>query len=305
MDVQDLAGVIEFVRVAQAGSFTAAATTLGLTGSAVGKSVSRLEARLGTKLFHRTTRRITLTHEGEDYYESCVRALEELDDVEQRLMTGRSEPVGRVRLDLPGAFGRRHVLPMLQELVLRHPRLDLSINFSERTAGIVEEGVDLAVRIGRLADDADLVAVPLGRQRLVICAAPAYLAEHGAPSTPADLAARDCITGWQRSAHPVWLLRQADGTITSVPVRVRHELSDGEAMVAATLAGCGLCQLPTWLIADHLATGALRTVLDDHAGADMPIHAIWPRSRYMRPSIRMIVAMLRQGAQTRPSPFHA
>jgi DNA-binding transcriptional LysR family regulator len=305
MDLRDLAGVIEFVRVAQAGSFTAAAATLGLTGSAVGKSVSRLEARLGTKLFHRTTRRITLTNEGEVYYESCVRALEELDDVEQRLMTGRSEPVGRVRLDLPGAFGRRHVLPMLQELVLRHPRLDLSINFSERTAGIVEEGVDLAVRIGRLADDADLVAVALGRQRLVICASPSYFAEHGAPSMPADLVSRDCITGWRRDGHPAWLLRQADGTITSAPVRVRHELSDGEAMVATTLAGGGLCQLPTWLVAGHLASGALRTVLDDHAGAEMPIHAVWPRSRYVRPAIRVIVAMLRQHAQMRPSPFYA
>ncbi|WP_210166661.1 LysR family transcriptional regulator [Methylobacterium sp. Leaf87] len=297
--------MIEFVRVAQAGSFTAAAATLGLTGSAVGKSVSRLEARLGTKLFHRTTRRITLTNEGEVYYESCVRALEELDDVEQRLMTGRSEPVGRVRLDLPGAFGRRHVLPILQELVLRHPGLDLSINFSERTAVIVEEGVDLAVRIGRLTDDADLVAVPLGRQRLVICASPSYLAGHGTPSMPADLASRDCITGWRRDGHPAWLLRQADGTITSVPVRARHELSDGEAMVAATLAGGGLCQLPTWLLAEHLASGGLRTVLDDHAGAEMPIHAVWPRSRYVRPAIRVIVAMLRQHAQMRPSPFYA
>ncbi|WP_200918810.1 LysR family transcriptional regulator [Methylobacterium sp. Leaf102] len=297
--------MIEFVRVAQAGSFTAAAATLGLTGSAVGKSVSRLEARLGTKLFHRTTRRITLTNEGEVYYESCVRALEELDDVEQRLMTGRSEPVGRVRLDLPGAFGRRHVLPILQELVLRHPGLDLSINFSERTAVIVEEGVDLAVRIGRLADDADLVAVPLGRQRLVICASPSYLAGHGTPSMPADLASRDCITGWRRDGHPAWLLRQADGTITSVPVRARHELSDGEAMVAATLAGGGLCQLPTWLLAEHLASGGVRTVLDDHAGAEMPIHAVWPRSRYVRPAIRVIVAMLRQHAQMRPSPFYA
>ncbi|KQP25784.1 LysR substrate-binding domain-containing protein [Methylobacterium sp. Leaf100] len=122
---------------------------------------------------------------------------------------------------------------------------------------------------------------------------------------PADLASRDCITGWRRDGHPAWLLRQADGTITSVPVRARHELSDGEAMVAATLAGGGLCQLPTWLLAEHLASGGLRTVLDDHAGAEMPIHAVWPRSRYVRPAIRVIVAMLRQHAQMRPSPFYA
>lgn len=304
MDVWDLSGVAKFVRVAQCGSFTAAAATLGLTGSAVGKSVSQLEARLGTKLFHRTTRRVTLTNEGDAYYESCVRALEELGEAEQRLLTGRNEPIGRVRLDLPGAFGRRHILPILQGLMQRHPRLDLSIMFSERTADIIAEGIDLAVRIGYLADDAELVAAPLGRQRLVICAAPAYFDTHGIPATPADLAVHSCITGWRRSVQPTWLLRGADGTIAAFPIRMRHELSDGGAMVAAALAGCGLCQLPTWLVADHLAQGTLQTALDDHAGAEMPIHAVWPRSRYTRLSTRVILAALKECARSPLSAFH-
>jgi DNA-binding transcriptional LysR family regulator len=306
MDTTDrFSGMVEFVRTVQSGSFTAAAATLGLTGSAVGKSVSRLEARLGTKLLHRTTRRITLTNDGEAYYENSVRLLEDLDDLEQRLTTGRSEPVGRVRIDLPGAFGRRHVLPVLQGITLRHPRLDLSIMFSERTADIVDEGVDLAVRIGQLDDNADLIATSLGRQRLMICASPAYLIEHGVPREPGDLARYDGIVGWRRATRPAWLLRGADGRTDAVAVRARHEMSDGEAMVSAVLAGCGLCQLPTWLIADHLASGALVTVLDDHAGAEMPIHAVWPRTRYTRAKIRIVVDALRAEAADPTSAFNA
>ncbi|HEX7867755.1 MAG TPA: LysR family transcriptional regulator [Variovorax sp.] len=304
MEIQNrLFGLVEFVMTVQAGSFTAAAASLGLTGSAVGKSVSRLEARLGTKLLHRTTRRITLTNEGEAYLETCLRVLEELDGIEQGLATGRREPVGQLRLELPGAFGRRHILPVLNELALRHPRLDLSVMFSERTADIVEEGVDLAVRIGRLDDDAGLVAVRLGTQRLVICASPAYLAAHGTPTSPEELKTRDCIVGWRRAARPVWLLRDDDGRFVPHAIHARHELSDGEAMVAATLAGCGLCQLPTWLIADHLASRALVAVLEEHAGAEMPIHAVWPHNRYTKPKVRVVIEALKRAAGASGSAF--
>ncbi|MHC1479426.1 LysR family transcriptional regulator [Frateuria aurantia] len=305
MKSAEVAGILTFVQVVQAGSFTAAGAAMGLTGSAVGKNVSRLEARLATKLLHRTTRQLTLTNDGETFYRGCLRALEELSDVEQQLMMGRAEPVGRVRLDLPGAFGRRHVLPILQALVVRYPRLDLSIMFSERTAAIIDEGIDLAVRIGSLDDDSEMVAKKLGRQRLVICAAPTYLATHGQPSAPEDLMAHDCIIGWRPTARSAWLLRGLDGIVTPHRIRARHALSDGEAMVSATLAGCGLCQLPTWLIADHLASGALVSVLDSYAGAEMPIYAIWPRSRYLPPRIRTIIDALCQAAMNTSSAFHA
>ncbi|WP_251977538.1 LysR family transcriptional regulator [Salinicola avicenniae] len=295
-----LDGLVEFATTVETGSFTAAANRLGMTGSAVGKSVTRLEKRLGTKLFHRTTRRLTLTNEGNEYFETAARALGALEDAEQALANRRAAPSGTVRLDLPGAFGRRHVLPVLNALSARFDQLDFSVMFSERTADLIGEGIDLAVRIGRLDDDADIVASRLGTQRLVICAAPAYLAAHGRPQTPEELVTRDCLVGWRRHDQARWLLRDATGGLSSQLVRVRHALSDGEAIVSATLAGSGLSQLPTWLIADELATGRLQTVLDDHAGAEMSIHALWPANRYLKPGVRAVIDALQQAARESP-----
>ncbi|RJS93613.1 LysR family transcriptional regulator [Salinisphaera sp. Q1T1-3] len=296
-----LDGLIEFAKTVQTGSFTAAARQLDMTGSAVGKSVSRLEARLGAKLFHRTTRRLTLTNDGREYFETAARVLADLQAAEHALASRRETPVGLVRLDLPGAFGRRHVLPVLTTLSARHRRLEFSVMLSERRADIVAEGVDLAVRIGRLDDDADRVASRLGAQRLVICAAPLYLAAHGRPTTPEELLTRDCIVGWERhrQREPRWLLCDDEGRTFGQPVRARHAFSDGEALVSATLAGAGLCQLPTWLIADELADGRLETVLDAHAGAEMPIHALWPASRYLTPKVRVVIDALKQAARER------
>lgn len=298
-------GLAEFVTTVQTGSFTAAASHLGLTSSAIGKSVSRLEAKLGIKLLHRTTRRLTLTPEGQDYFTACQRILEDLDGVETGITTGRDNPVGTIRLNLPAAFGRRHVMPVLMELTARHPRLDLSVMFSERTSDIVDEGIDLAVRIGTLGNDADLTAKRLGTQRLLICASPAYIAAHSAPATLDALKQRDCIIGWRRIPRPTWLLKNEAGDCVPHEIHVRHEFSDGDAMVQAVLAGGGLCQLPTWLIARELAAGRLVSVLDHYAGAEMPIHAVWPTSRYLQPKMRAVIDALTEASHKPGSGFEA
>jgi DNA-binding transcriptional LysR family regulator len=296
-------GLAEFVETARGGSFTAAGLRLGLTASAVGKGVSRLEERIGTKLLHRTTRRLTLTSEGEAYFETCITVLGELDSVEQSLATGRASPVGKVRIDVPAAFGRRHVLPVLTALSRAHRGLDFVVMFSERTIKVVDERSDLVVRIGALDDDADLVARRLGTQRVIICASPDYINAHGRPLQAAELASRDCIIGWRRTARPTWLLRGTDGKIQRQEVHVRHEFSDGDAMLDAVLAGCGLCQLPTWLIAEHLRSGRLVEVLEQFAGAEMPIHAVWPKSRYVHPKLRVVVEALSEAAALGGSGF--
>ncbi|MCB8874503.1 LysR family transcriptional regulator [Acidisoma silvae] len=296
-------GIIEFVEAARLGSFTAAGNLLGVTNSAIGKSVTRLEARLGTKLLHRTTRKLTLTNEGEAYFESCLGIMDQLESVETSLATGRATPLGRVRLDLPAAFGRRHILPILNALSLQYARLDFSVNFSERTADIIAEGIDLAIRIGALGDHADLVAKRLGTQRLMICAAPSYLSRHGQPTELAELSRRDCFGGWRRNQRPGWLIKDAAGNTAFEEIRVRHEFSDGEAMVSAALAGCGLCQLPTWLIGDHLRSGSLVSVLESFSGAEMPIHALWPRSRYMQPKLRVVIDAVTKAALAANSGF--
>lgn len=291
-------GIPEFILAAQLGSFTAAALQLGVTSSAVGKSVTRLERRLGIKLLHRSTRRLSLTHEGEVYLASCLRVMEELRGVEGSFLSGVAEPKGRLRMDLPAAFGRRHIAPMLMALAGRYAQLDLTLTFGERKVDMIQEGIDLAVRIGDLKDDPEIVARRLGEQRLVICAAPHYLRNASPPQHMSDLLAHDCIIAWRTGLRKTWLLKSPKGAVHEQEVRVRHEFGDGEMMLRATLDGGGLCQLPTWLVAEHLRSGALVTVLDDCAGATMPIHVIWPHTRYVQPKVRVVVdALVEMAAQ--------
>src|SRR3546814_152380 len=229
------AGIREFVAAVDGGSFTAAALSLGVTGSAVGKSISKLEKRLGVQLLHRTTRRIDLTSEGDAYLISCRRILEELDQTEAYLSTGHQQPIGRLRIDLPTTFGRRHILPSLLKLGLRYPRLDLSVSLRDRPVDLVSEGIDLAVRIGVLPDSPDIIARRLGEQRLVICASPAYLKRHGVPANRADLPHHDCLTGWRRGLRTTWLLKNEQGEIEPQEIPARHELTDGEDRTSTRL----------------------------------------------------------------------
>lgn len=301
-------GIREFVAAIDHGSFTAAAETLGVTGSAVGKSISRLEARLGTQLLHRTTRRIDLTGAGETFLQTCRRVLEELEQTEALLATGREQPVGRLRVDLPTTFGRRHVVPVLLGLTRRFPRLDLSVTMQDRVVDLLGEGVDLAVRIGALDAQADLVARKLGEQRLVICGTPAYLARRGVPASREELRAHDCLIGWRRSARSGWLLadpaRDAGEAADAgyFDVRARHELPDGDALLHACLEGCGLAQLPGWLARDALGAGTLREVLPE-LSTTMPIHAVWQKTRHLQPKVRIAVDELTRAARAARAVF--
>ena len=298
-------GIREFVTTVDSGSLTAAAAVLGVTGSAVGKSISRLESRLGVQLLHRTTRRIDLTTEGEAYLISCRRVLEELAQTESYLSIGHQQPIGRLRIDLPSTFGRRHVLPALLSLSTRYDKLDLSITLRDRAVDMVGEGVDLAVRIGNLEDYPDLVARKLGEQRLVICAAPAYLAQRGTPVTHADLYRHDCLIGWRRGNRATWLLKNEHGQTEPHEVPMRHEFFDGDALESACIAGCGLAQLPTWLANDALRSGALVQVLPDITGGSMPIHVVWQKTWHLQPKVRVTVDELVRLADETPSVFHA
>lgn len=181
------------------------------------------------------------------------------------------------------------MLPSLLGLARRHARLDLSVTFSERTVDLIVEGIDVAVRIGVLRDDADIAARRLGEQRLVICASQDYLDRRGAPQSKDDLHSHDCIVGWRRGQRAVWLLKNEHGETEPVAIPVRHELGDGEAMLNGALSGGGLTQLPTWLVGEHLRNGKLVEVLHDLAGGEMPIHVIWPRTKYIQPRVRIVI----------------
>jgi len=291
MQTLQLDGIPEFILTTQLQSFTAAALQLGVTSSAVGKSVSRLEKRLGLKLLHRTTRKLSLTSEGEVYLATCLRVMGDLQETEGCLSSGKMEPRGRLRVDLPAAFGRRHIAPYLIDLARQYVKLDLTVTFGERLVDMVEEGVDLAVRIGELRDDPELVARRLGEQRLVICASPDYLRRSPPVRVKEDLLRHDCIIAWRNGLRATWLLNTARG-LEHQEIRVRHEFADGDMMLKATVDGCGLCQLPTWLVSEQLRNGQLLTVLDEYGDACMPIHVIWPRTRYIQPKVRVVIDAL-------------
>ena len=291
-----LNSLYSFVTTAQLGSFTAAAERLGVTKPAVAKSVNRLEQMLGLKLFHRSTRRLSLTADGEFYLRRCREALDILEHAESVLTEHIEQPSGRLRVDLPAAFGRKLVLPLLLEISQRHPSLSLAITFSERFVDLIEEGIDFVVRIGELKDSSELIVRSLTTQKLVICAAPNYLEHHGYPQVIEDVQQHKCLLGFRREQAVVWSLKEPDGGTHQYAPPVGHEYGDGDAILQATLAGQGLSQVPRWLIEDHLSSGELVEVLTQYSGYEVPINILWPKSSYLLPKPRHTVDFLLQAA---------
>jgi DNA-binding transcriptional LysR family regulator len=288
-------GIAEFVAVARLGSFTAAAAELGVTKSSAGRAVSRLETRLGSKLLHRTTRRLVLTPAGEAWLEHCVAALAELDRGESALMLARDMPGGEVRIDLPTTFGRQLVTPVLLDVAERYPALHLNVSFTDRRVDLVSENIDVAVRIGHLDDSADLIARQIGVQHMVIVGAPGYIAKRGAPRSEDDLKFHDCIAGRRQGNRIAWLLKQPDGSIARHAVSAKHEIQDFETVQRAVRAGHGLAQLPFWMVQDDIRDGKLLTVLDGMSGGEVPINILWPRTKALPAKIRVIVDGLVRG----------
>lgn len=289
--IESLSGIATFVAVARAASFTQAGEVLGISKSAVGKAVARLEGRLGVKLFHRTTRRLALTADGEAYFAVCARALEGIAEAEGSLGSKLLVPAGRLRIDMPAAFGRKVMLPILLGIGKAYPALQLTLTFTDHVIDLVEEGVDLAIRFGTLEDSGDLVARRLTAHRWVICATPAYLQTYGTPQSPDDIARHHCIVGYRRGRPLAWHISQ-DGKPVRLAPPPTHQIGDGEAMIDAALAGIGLCQMPIALMRPHLEAGTLVTVLDDWTRREIDVHAVWPRTAHLRPKVRHVVDTL-------------
>lgn len=296
-------GILEFVKAVEQGSFTGAAEILGITGSAVGKSINKLEKRLGVQLLHRTTRRIFLTPEGEAWLESCRRILEELDQIETLLSTENSYPTGRIRVDLPTTFGRRYIFPILLDLAQQYPQLDLSVTFQDRAVDMISEGVDLVVRIGDLEDSTDLIAKSLGHQTLLICASPAYLEKNGYPSNKEDLKHHNCLIGWRRNYKGQWFLKNALGEMEEFKINYRHEIPDGDALLSACTSGLGIAQLPSWLAFDALRAGKLISILPEISGVEIPIHVLWQKRWHLQPKIRVVVDEIIKFTHNKPELF--
>lgn len=290
-------GVLAFVETGNLLSFTAAADKLGITKSAVGKSVARLEERLGTKLLHRTTRKLTLTPDGEAYLASCRHALQEIGSAEDALAARNQPLAGRLRIDAPAAWGRQFLLPVLAEITRQHPGLMLSLSLTDRIIDPVEEGVDLAIRFGETMDTMGLITRKLTEQRAVIVAAPDYLEARGCPVTLDDIQSHDCIVGFRRDIPASWRVRRDDGSIVRITPPATHEIGDGAAIVDAAVAGLGLAQMPSSLLANHIQAGRLVSVLGAFTTAAVGIYAVWPKTRHLLPRVKYVVQILAEGAR--------
>jgi DNA-binding transcriptional LysR family regulator len=291
------AGVEVFIRAARSGSFTAAAAQLGITKSAVAKAVTQLEGRLGVKLLHRTTRRLSLTPEGAAFVEQAEASLDQLRAAEDAARSKAGTVRGVLRVDMPAAFGRRVAIPILLNILKAHPDLRLAASFSDRVIDPVEEGVDLCLRFGELPDRSDIVARRLGSQRLLICASPQYLASAGMPSNLDDLQHHSCILG-SRPDRPVsWRVVDEEGRTKIIEPPATHLVSDGEVVIVMALSGLGLCQMPQSLVQSHIDQGELTVVLPDICRAETPFHALWPATRRMLPRVRIVVDELVRQAE--------
>lgn len=287
-----LSGIAAFVQAVEAGSFALAAERLNLSASAVGKGVARLEDRLGVRLFHRTTRSLRLTDEGQAFYEHCARALAELDAATAQLDAGRSEPAGRLRIAMPQSFGRVCVLPVLLDLARRHPRLEYELSLSDRRVDLIEAGFDLAIRIGPLEDTPDLQARALGAMDSVLCAAPDYLAAQDTPRSLAELAQHRCVVYGRAGRTTAWTLTDAHGRTHTADLRQCMHVDDMQTVVDSVRAAAGIGQLPRWLVAGELAAGALVELLPGYRGSSRAIHALWPAGRSLPPKMRVVIDAL-------------
>ncbi|MGJ7511295.1 LysR family transcriptional regulator [Variovorax sp. GT1P44] len=285
-----LSGVAVFVAAGRAGTFTEAANRMSLTKSAVGKTIGRLEDRLGFKLFHRTTRLTRLTADGEAYLTACIAAMEEVTAAQAALSSRNQILSGRLHIDMPVAFGRHVLLPALIEITRPHPGLSLTLTFTDATSDLLKEDVDLAIRFGALPNSSDLVARHLVTQERVICAAPAYLRAHGEPRTLADVRAHRCIVGSVKGPPLVWFVTDS-GVAKRFTPPATHRLSDGQAMVDAAMGGLGLIQMPISLVREPLARGALQAVLP-MCSAGVEVHAVWPQQAQLSPRVRHVVDQL-------------
>ncbi len=276
-------GLESFVRAADLLSFAEAGRALGISASAVGKNVARLEQQLGLRLFHRTTRQVRLTQEGTLFHERCRRILDELHDARAAMQAAAETPRGRLRVSLP-TIGYRFLLPVLPEFQARYPEVELDLDFNDHLVDVVEAGLDVVIRSGELADSR-LVARRLGPFRFILAASPTYLAERGLPLTPADLAGHSSLR--YRFLNSGKLEEWTLPGLPAMPISL--VCNNMEAMLGAAVSGLGLAYMPDFLARDALARGELQQVLAEQLTHSGQFSALWPSSRQLSPKVRAFV----------------
>lgn len=288
-----------FVAVSKAGGYTAAASQTGLTRSAIGKSIVRLEERLQVRLFNRTPRSFSLTDDGRAFHARCVLILEELEEAEA-MMASRSEaPTGVLRLSLPMVLGQSYVMPIVERFLQLWPGLRAEVDFTDRLVDLVESGVDVALRVGEPKYDSNLISRTIASQRMLTCASPAYLAASGPAASPEDLRAHHCLFFSSAGRAMPWaFMRDGQTDMFSKPPRLQADSAD--VLCRAAINDMGIAHLPAYLMQAAIDAGQLQAILEDYQTAEHPIRVVYPVRKHLSPKVRQFIDFLVDSWQSQP-----
>jgi DNA-binding transcriptional LysR family regulator len=289
-----------FVGVVDSGSFVGAADALEMSKPAVSRYIGELESRLGVRLLQRTTRKLSLTKEGEVFYVRCKELLANVDEAEAEITSHSGEAAGQLKLSVPVAFGELHLAPLWARFMARHPKVTLDVTLSDRVADLVEEGFDAAVRIMELSNSS-LISRKLTSTRVVLCASPKYLKRHGAPKHPSDLAHHDVLDYTLRAMGENWQFDGPEGRIV-VKVAPKFRSNSGGTCRSGALQHMGLILQPDFLVGEDLRSGTLVEVLPQYRSHDIGVYAVYPTRKHVSPKVRMLVEFLLEAFRTKPWP---
>jgi len=285
-----------FILVASTGSLSAAARELDVSPAAVSYRLEKLENYLGTRLFHRTTRRLTLTQDGADYLQQVEHLVNEIKEVSAAASRRDEVPQGTLKVTMPASFGLKHITPIMPKFLKRYPDVQLNLVLNDEIIDVVAQGFDVAIRICEL-EDSELIARRLAADRRVVCASPAYLEKHGVPNRPEELLSHNCLV---LSQQPYWTFNGPDG-IERIRVRGNYICNNGEAIRDATYAGLGISLKATWDVAGAIKQGRLRTILDDYPiSSSTAIWAVYPSRRHMPAKVHTFINFLKEHFDSQP-----
>jgi DNA-binding transcriptional LysR family regulator len=279
-------GISEFVYVAENESFTLASKKMAISTAQVSRQISALEKRLNIKLFYRTTRKVSLTEEGRIFYQHCRSVLDGLDAAERAITNLQSKPQGKIKLTAPVTYGEKQILPLVNNFIKQYSDVEVSAYLSNRQIDIVEEGYDLAIRLGKLSDST-MMAKKLGKRTNYVCASPEYIDKHGIPHSILELNKHSCLLG----TNDYWHFRES-GREKSIRVTGRLRYNNGYSLTDAALKGVGIVQLPDYYVEQHIQRGELVSLLDNYRAPEEGIWAVYPQNRHLSPKIRLLVDYL-------------
>ncbi len=280
-----------FRRVVEAKSFSAVARETNMSQSTVSKHIAALEERLGTKLLNRSTRSLKLTEAGQEYYQHCIRILNDFQEAEASVGKGKIKPTGNLRLSTSASFGRIFILPYLGEFLETYPEINIDLLFDDEYVDLVKSGIDLAIRIGPLADST-LIAKKIGSSPRITVASTDYLVKHGRPKKPADLTKHNCLFHSLEKSPDLWYYNSTQEGDESIRVNGRFKASSPDAIFDATIAGLGISILPAWYVQQFIKQGKLKPILEDYKPTAYDIHAIYPERRFVAPKVKRMIEFI-------------